>query len=203
MTKSRRKKNDTPLHPSVEAIFAYYEKTGKVPSPTATKADVPLVVPRMFKAHELTMMLKKEFQRLFQEFGPTEAQIQSHRAVNKIDTGSEGPGLTALIAGSVNQRLGLGFVDGSSSGDEGNIASPPQKEKEDLDESGSPSKKLDLIGDENNQENQAAQEEEAKESSISNFCDKYSNKGGKVQIKRGLKGEKYTVDGAVDKLFDT
>ena len=73
MTKPKRKKNDTPLHPSVEAIFAYYEKTGKVPSPTATKADLPLVVPRTFTARELTMMLKKEFPRLFQEFGPTEA----------------------------------------------------------------------------------------------------------------------------------
>ena len=65
MTKPKRKKNDTPLHPSVEAIFAYYEKTGKVPSPTATKADLPLVVPRTFTARELTMMLKKEFPRLF------------------------------------------------------------------------------------------------------------------------------------------
>ena len=47
-------------------------------------------------------------------------------------------------------------MDGSGSGDEGNIASPPQKEKEDLDESGNLSEKLDLIGGENNQENQAA-----------------------------------------------
>ena len=102
MTKPKRKKNDTPLHPSVEAIFAYYEKTGKVPSPTATKADVPLVVPRTFTARELTMMLKKEFPRLFQEFGPTEAQVQNHRVANKINAGSGGPGLTTLIAGSVD-----------------------------------------------------------------------------------------------------
>ena len=65
MTKSKRKNSGTPLHPSVKAIIAYYEKTGKVPSPTATKADVPLAVPRTFTASELIMMLKKEFPRLF------------------------------------------------------------------------------------------------------------------------------------------
>ena len=73
MTKPKRKKKDTPLHPSVEAIFAYYEKTGKVPSASATKADLPLVIPRTYSARDLTLMLKKEFPKLCAEFGPTEA----------------------------------------------------------------------------------------------------------------------------------
>ena len=56
------------------------------------------------------------------------------------------------------------------------MPSPPQKEKEDLDESGSSGERLDLIGGEDDEENEAAQDEENKESSVSDRDDKYSNK---------------------------
>ena len=72
MTKHKRKKPDTPLHPSVQAVFAYFEKTGKVPSTQQTKADLPLVHPRNVSARELLQMLKRDFPRLYTEFGPTE-----------------------------------------------------------------------------------------------------------------------------------
>ena len=83
------------------------------------------------------------------------------------------------------------------------MPSPPQKEKEDLDESGNSGEILDLIGGEDDEENEAAQDEEAKESSVSDRDDKYSNKEDEAQIKSGSEGEKYALDDAVDKLLDT
>lgn len=78
LTKPKRKKDDTPLHSSVQAIFAYYDKTGKSPQATMTKADLPLVLPRTVTPRELINVLKKDFPELYIEFGPTEAQICHH-----------------------------------------------------------------------------------------------------------------------------
>ena len=84
------------------------------------------------------------------------------------------------------------------------MPSPPQKEKEDLDESGSSGEKLDLIGGEDDEENEAAQnDEEVQEVSESDRADKYSNTGDEAQIKSGSEGEKDALDDAVDKLLDT
>lgn len=77
----------------------------------------------------------------------------------------------------------------------------PQKEKEHFDESGSFGQRLDLIGDEDNEENQAAQDKEAKEVNISNWVDKYSDRGDKAQIKRGSNGKKYALDDTVVELL--
>jgi len=42
ITKPKRKRSDTPLHPSVAAIFAYFEHTGQVPKPElSTTANLP------------------------------------------------------------------------------------------------------------------------------------------------------------------
>lgn len=65
LTKPKRKKDDTPLHTSVQAIFAYYEKTGKSPQANMTKADLPLVLPRQVTPRELINVLKKDFPELY------------------------------------------------------------------------------------------------------------------------------------------
>ena len=78
LTKPKRKRSDTPLHPSVQAVFAYVEKTGTVPIAGAKKAHAELAEKKEFSPKELISLLKKEFPRLHAEFGPSEAQVKNH-----------------------------------------------------------------------------------------------------------------------------
>lgn len=119
LPKQKRKKIDTPLHPSVQAIFAYYEKTGKVPVAGQKKADLPLVQPKEVSPKELSVMLKKDFPRLYSEFGPTEAQIKHHKnqqppqSLEEVDEPSVQDHEESVTQRARN-NLGFGFCEGNS-----------------------------------------------------------------------------------------
>ena len=78
-SKIRRKKDDAPLHASVEAILLYFTLTGgQIPEidgkiPDSLTTDKALSSPmKQPSIKDFLTMLHREFPKLSQEFGPTE-----------------------------------------------------------------------------------------------------------------------------------
>lgn len=113
ISKQKRKRSDTSLHPSVHAIFTYFEKTGKAPNVNLKKADLPLLQPKDVTPKEFLVMLKKDFPRLYAEFGPTESQIRNHQNNRGKNEEAEAAAETKpdQQTKGKSQVLGFGFCD--------------------------------------------------------------------------------------------
>ena len=114
MSKQKRKRSDTALHPSVQAIFSYFEKTGKAPNVNLKKVDLPLLQPKDVTPKEFLAMLKRDFPRLYAEFGPTESQIKNHQNKGGKSNEEAQPAVEEKSDQQTKgktQALGFGFCD--------------------------------------------------------------------------------------------